>query len=169
MSDVEYIFGRLWGRLTASHFHLILSYNENTHSIFPTFGLTSSFRVFRESMRLRGSSPKGSIISSHLLPMLLGLNVEGMRGEIFAASPIAIPMQLYTQETRSDVWSQLAGDWGAICNMTRGIDAGHGVIRHWGVSVGSDGVPPLGRSHSARTEMFFADGLKYILLMGEPE
>jgi len=31
----------------------------------------------------------------------------------------------------------------AICNATRGIDAGRGVIRHWGVSHGSDGARPL--------------------------
>jgi len=37
-----------------------------------------------------------SIISSHH-DMLLELNVEGTRGEIFAASPIAIPMQRCTQ------------------------------------------------------------------------
>ena len=45
----------------------------------------------------------------------------------------------------------------AICNATRGIDAGRGVIRHRGVSDDSDGARPLWRSHSARTEMFFAD------------
>ena len=44
-----------------------------------------------------------------------------------------------------------------MCNVTRGIDAGCGVIRHRGVSDGSDGARPLWRSHSARTEMFFAD------------
>jgi hypothetical protein len=32
------------------------------------------------------------------------------------------------------------------------------VIPHWGVSDGSDGERPLSRSHSARTELFFADG-----------
>jgi len=31
----------------------------------------------------------------------------------------------------------------AICNETRGIDAGCGVIRHQGVSYGSDGARPL--------------------------
>jgi len=36
---------------------------------------------------MRGSSRLGSIISSHL-PMLLELNVERTRGEIFAVSPI---------------------------------------------------------------------------------
>jgi len=45
----------------------------------------------------------------------------------------------------------------AMCNATRGIDAGPGVICHRGVSEGSDGARPLWRSHSARTEMFFAD------------
>jgi len=47
-----------------------------------------------------------------------------------------------------------------MCNATRGIDAGRGVIRHRGVSDGSDGARPLWRSHSARTEMFFADGVQ---------
>ena len=45
----------------------------------------------------------------------------------------------------------------AMCNATRGIDAGRWVIRHRGVSDGSDWVRPLWRSHSARTEMFFPD------------
>jgi len=31
----------------------------------------------------------------------------------------------------------------AMCNVMRGIDAGRGVIRHWGVSDGSDGARPL--------------------------
>jgi hypothetical protein len=35
------------------------------------------------------------------------------------------------------------GDSRAICNATRGIDAGRGVIRHRGVSDGSDGARPL--------------------------
>jgi len=47
----------------------------------------------------------------------------------------------------------------AKCNATRGIDAGRGVICHWGVPDGSDGVRLLLCSHSARTEMFFADDL----------
>jgi len=38
------------------------------------------------------------------------------------------------------------------------IGAGRGVVCHRGVSDGSDGVRPLRRSHSARTEMSFADG-----------
>jgi len=45
----------------------------------------------------------------------------------------------------------------AICNATHWIDAWHRVIRHQGVSVSSDGVRPLWWSHSAWTEMFFAD------------
>ena len=49
------------------------------------------------------------------------------------------------------------GDRRAMCNATRGIDAGRGVIRHRGVSDGSDGVRPLWRSQSAQTELFFAD------------
>jgi len=39
--------------------------------------------------RFRGSSPPDSIISSHL-PTLLDPNVEATRGEIFAASPVAL-------------------------------------------------------------------------------
>jgi len=65
--------------------HLIFISSCHTTKIhtlsFPTFRLTRSFR---------GSSRPGSIISSHLLPTLLELNVEGTRGEIFAASPIAL-------------------------------------------------------------------------------
>jgi len=49
------------------------------------------------------------------------------------------------------------GDRRAIYNATRGIDAGRRVICHRGVSDGSDGARPLGRRHSAWTEMFFAD------------
>jgi len=86
-------------------------------------------------------------------------------------------MEVRTQWTHSDVWSQLAttpewsfkiGDrqnekkrWNpdqrAIWNATCWIDAGRGVIRHWGVSDSSDGARPLWRSHSAGTEIFFAD------------
>jgi len=64
--------------------HLIFISSCHTTKIhtlsFPTFGLTRS---------VRGSSRPGSIISSHL-PTLLELNVEGTRGEIFAASPMAL-------------------------------------------------------------------------------
>jgi len=35
------------------------------------------------------------------------------------------------------------GDRTAICNATRGIDSGRGVIRHRGVSDSSDGARPL--------------------------
>jgi len=90
---------------------------------------------------------------------------------------IAIPMQACTQWTHSDVLSQLAttpewsfkiGDrqnakrqWNsdrrATYNATRSIAAGRGVIRHRGVSDGSDGARPLWPSHSARTEYFFPD------------
>jgi len=93
MSDVEYIFGRPRGRQTATHFHLILSYNENTHSIFPNFWSYSLFPRFRGSTQLRGSSRLGSIISSHLLATLLKLNVEGTRGEIFTVAPIELQSQ----------------------------------------------------------------------------
>jgi len=46
----------------------------------------------------------------------------------------------------------------AMCNATRSIDAWRGVIWHLGVSGGTDGARALWRSHSARTEMSFADG-----------
>jgi len=48
------------------------------------------------------------------------------------------------------------GNRRVICNATHGIDAGRGIIRHRGVSDGSDGARPLWQSHSDRTEMFFA-------------
>jgi len=48
-------------------------------------------------------------------------------------------------------------DWRVICNATRCIGAGRGVVCHWGVSDGSDGARPLWQSHSGRTEMYFAD------------
>jgi len=93
---------------------------------------------------------------------------------------IAIPMQARTQWTHSNILSQLAttrewsfkiGDWPnakrqwnserrAIYNATRCIDSRCGVIRHRGVSDGSDGARPLWRSHSTRTEYFFADGMR---------
>jgi len=57
---------------------------------FPTFGLT---RSFRGSTQLCGSSRPDSIISSHHHPTHLELHVEGTRGEIFAASPIALQSQ----------------------------------------------------------------------------
>jgi len=57
---------------------------------FPTFGLT---RPFRGSTQLCRFSWPGSIISSHLLPTLLELNVEGPQEEIFAASSIALQSQ----------------------------------------------------------------------------
>jgi hypothetical protein len=40
-----------------------------------------------------------------------------------------------------------------------GIDPGHRVISHQGVSDGSDRTGPLRHSHSARTEMFFVDAV----------
>jgi len=85
-SDGEYIFGRPQSRLTSSHFHLLLSCNENSHSIFPN--CWSHLRC-HGSTQLRGSSRPGSIISSHL-PTLLELHVKDTPGEIFAASPMAL-------------------------------------------------------------------------------
>jgi hypothetical protein len=59
---------------------------------------------------------------------------------------------------RQSEYTQWNSDGRAICNATRGIEAGRGVIRHWCVSDGSDGAGPLWRSHFARTEIFFANG-----------
>jgi len=105
--------------------------------------------------------------------------VEGTRGEVFAASPIALqsrckrvanePIPTYghswpsTPECsfkigdRQSEKKQWNCDGRAICNETRGIGAGRGVSRHRDVSDGSDGPRPLWRSHSTRTEIFFAD------------
>jgi len=52
---------------------------------------------------------------------------------------------------------QRHGNWRAIWNATRGIPAGHAQIRDWDVSDCSDGVCPLWRCHSARSEFFFAN------------
>ena len=57
-----------------------------------------------------------------------------------------IDWQSEKKRRNSDCW--------VICKATRGIDAGRGVIRHRGVSDGSDGWCPLWRSYSAQTEMF---------------
>jgi len=57
------------------------------------------------------------------------------------------------------VWGR-NGDRRAMCNATRGIDTGRGVIRHRRVSDSSDGARQLWRSHSSRTEMVFADAAK---------
>jgi hypothetical protein len=59
----EYIFGILHCRKTSSSFHLILSYNENTHRIFPNLLSYSLCLGFRESTQLCWSSTLGSIIS----------------------------------------------------------------------------------------------------------
>jgi len=105
--------------------------------------------------------------------------VEGMRGVVFAASPIALqsrcklvpsePIPMYghswpsppecsfkigDRQSEKKRWNS---DQRAICNATPGIEAAHGVIHHWGVSDGSDGARPLWRGHSCRTEIFFPD------------
>jgi hypothetical protein len=178
MSDTEYIFGRPQGRQTASHFHLILSYNENTHSLFPSFWSHLLFPRFRGSMQLHGSSRPCSIISSHL-PKYHKLNVEGTWGEIFAVSPIAILMQACTQWTHSDVWSLLAtmpecvfnigdpqsemkrrnGNGRATRKATHGIDAGRGVIRHQ--------VTLTAQTERVHSEVAIPPGWKCFLLMFE--
>jgi len=58
-------------RLTSSHFHLILSYNDNTHSICPNYWSNCLCQRCGRSSQLCGSSTPGSIISSHPIPMLL--------------------------------------------------------------------------------------------------
>jgi len=70
-SDVEYIFGRPQSTKTSSHFHLLLSYNENKHSLFSNFWSHSLCPRFRGSTQLRRSSTPGSIISSYLIPTVL--------------------------------------------------------------------------------------------------
>jgi len=104
---------------------------------------------------------------------------EGTRGVVFAASPITLqsrckrvpnePIPAYGhswpsppecsfkighRQSEKKRWNS---DRSAMCNATRGIEAARGVIRHWGVSDSSDGARPLWRSHSAQTEIFFAD------------
>jgi len=106
--------------------------------------------------------------------------VEGTLGVVFAASPIALqsrwkrvpnePIPTYghswpsppeclfkigDRQSEKKWWNS---DRSAIYNVTRDNMAARGVIRHRGVSDGSDGARPLWRSHSARTEIFFADG-----------
>jgi len=109
--------------------------------------------------------------------------VEGSRGEIFAASPI--PLQSRCKQVPNKPipkyghsWSSLPewlfgiGDWQSekkrwncdgreICNTTRGIDTGSGVSRHRDDSVCSDGACPLWQRHSARTELIFADAIAF--------
>jgi hypothetical protein len=105
--------------------------------------------------------------------------VEGTRGVVFAVSPITLQsrckrvpnetistygqswpsppecsFKIGDQQSEKKRWSS---DRRAICNATRGIKAAHGVIRHRGVSDGSDGARLLWQSHSAQTELFFAD------------
>jgi len=69
-SDVESIFGRPWSIQTSSHFHLILSYNDYIHSIFPNFWSHSLWPQYCGSTQLDGSSRPGTIIPFHLIPAL---------------------------------------------------------------------------------------------------
>ena len=111
--------------------------------------------------------------------MALCAQVEGTRADVFAVSPIALqsrckrmpnePIPTYGHswpsppECSSEIGDRQSEkkrwncDGRAICNATHSIDAGHGVRRHRGVSDGSDRARPLWWSHSARTELFFAD------------
>jgi len=112
--------------------------------------------------------------------------LEGTRGVSFAVSPIALqswyqcvpnePIPTYRHSwpstpecslkigDRQSEKKQWNSDERTICNATCGIDAGRGVSRHRGVSDGSDGACPLWRSHSARTELFFADVLVMVMM-----
>jgi len=105
--------------------------------------------------------------------------VEGTQGEVFPASPItlqcrrkrvpneSIPKNGHSWPSTPEC-SFWLGEWQSekkrlncdgreICNAMRGIVAGYGVDSHQDVSDGSDALHPLWRSHSARTELFFAD------------
>jgi len=70
-SDRVSIFGRPRSTLISSHFHLNISYNDNTHSIFRNFWSDSLCPRFHPSTQLRGSSTPGSIISCHQIPTLI--------------------------------------------------------------------------------------------------
>jgi len=67
------------------------------------------------------------------------------------------PQCSFTKGYRQSEKKQRNCDRRAICDTTSGIGTGRGVICRRGVSDGSDGARPLWRSHSAQTEMFFAD------------
>ena len=82
MSNVEYILGRLRGRYTSCHFHLILSYHKNTHSIFPNLWSQSLFPRSDGFTQWHGSSRLGSIISSHLLPTLFELELLSLTNSV---------------------------------------------------------------------------------------
>ena len=105
--------------------------------------------------------------------------VEGTHGVVFAASPIALQFRckrvpnepiprygyswLSTPECSFKIGDRQSekkrwnSDRRAICNVMRGIEAGCGAIHHRVVSDSSEGAHPLWRSHSAQTEIFFAD------------
>ena len=70
LSDEQSIFGRPHSRQMSSHFDFILSYNENSYSIFPNILFHSLLPRFRESMQLCGSSQLGSIMDSHLATLV---------------------------------------------------------------------------------------------------
>ena len=105
--------------------------------------------------------------------------VERTQGEVFTASPIAlqslckrvpnepIPLccrrwtwmpecsfKIGEQQSEKKCWNC---NGRAICNAMRGIDAGRRVCRRRDVSDSSDWLRPLWCSHSAQTELFFAD------------
>jgi len=73
-------------------------------------------------------------------------------------SPLATTRQYsVTMGYRWSAKKQRNGDWRAICYVPRGLGARCGVICHRGVSDDSDWAHPPWCSHSAQTEMFFAD------------
>jgi len=104
---------------------------------------------------------------------------EGTRGVVFTASLIAlqsrcklvpnelIPMyghnwpstpecslRIGDRQSKKKQWNS---DRRVICNATHGSVAWHEVIRHRGISDDFDSARPLWRSHSARTEISFAN------------
>jgi len=55
----------------------------------------------------------------------------------------ATPECLFTIGDRQSEKKRRNGNQRAICDATRGLDAGRGVVRHRGFSDGSDGARPL--------------------------
>ena len=134
---------------------------------------------------MRGSSRPGSIISSHLLPTHLEINVEANRGQIFAASPIALQSRFKRVPNEPILtYGHCCPQRQSVCLKSETNRAG----RHCKTAIGgryatrrvvlmpgaelfatgvsltalterihSDGAIPSGRSHSPWTEMIFAD------------
>jgi len=60
----------------------------NTHSVFPNLWSHSLFPRFRGSTQLRGSSWPGCIISSHLLPTLLQLELLSLTNSVWMSRAV---------------------------------------------------------------------------------